>query len=54
MVEWLDRRMLIDCGLFQGSREMAEENAKPVGLGGGEAQSFSADIDKPRADQIAH
>ena len=32
MVECLGRRILIDCGMFQGSRELAEENADPFGF----------------------
>jgi metallo-beta-lactamase family protein len=32
MVEWQGRRLLIDCGLLQGSRELAEENADPFGF----------------------
>jgi metallo-beta-lactamase family protein len=32
LVECADRRMLIDCGLYQGSREIAEENAGDFGF----------------------
>jgi metallo-beta-lactamase family protein len=32
MVAWRDRRILVDCGLLQGSRELAEENAAPFGF----------------------
>jgi len=32
MVEWLDRRILIDCGMLQGSRDLSEENAEPFGF----------------------
>jgi metallo-beta-lactamase family protein len=32
MVEWRDRRILVDCGLLQGGRELAEENAAPFGF----------------------
>ena len=32
MLECLDRRILIDCGLFQGGREFAEENAAAFGF----------------------
>jgi metallo-beta-lactamase family protein len=32
MVQGAGRRMLIDCGLFQGSRELHEENAEPFGF----------------------
>lgn len=36
MVECAGRRVLIDCGLFQGSRELHEENAEPFGFDPGE------------------
>jgi metallo-beta-lactamase family protein len=32
LVECAGKRILIDCGLFQGGRELAEENAKPFGF----------------------
>jgi metallo-beta-lactamase family protein len=32
LVEAAGRRILIDCGLFQGSRELHEENAEPFGF----------------------
>ncbi|HUJ97745.1 MAG TPA: MBL fold metallo-hydrolase [Stellaceae bacterium] len=32
LVECHGRRILIDCGLLQGSRELAEENAEPFGF----------------------
>ena len=32
LVECAGRRILIDCGLFQGGRELAEENAEPFGF----------------------
>lgn len=32
MIECLGRRILIDCGMLQGSRELAEENADPFGF----------------------
>jgi metallo-beta-lactamase family protein len=32
LVECAGRRILIDCGLFQGSRELAEENAGDFGF----------------------
>ncbi len=32
LVECADRRFLIDCGLYQGSRELAEENAGNFGF----------------------
>ena len=32
MVEAAGRRILVDCGLFQGSRELHEENAEPFGF----------------------
>jgi len=32
LVEAGRRRILIDCGLFQGSRELDEENAEPFGF----------------------
>jgi metallo-beta-lactamase family protein len=32
LVECADRRFLIDCGLYQGSRELAEENAGDFGF----------------------
>jgi len=32
LLECRDRRVLIDCGLFQGSREIGEENAEPLGF----------------------
>jgi metallo-beta-lactamase family protein len=38
LVEYAGRRVLIDCGLFQGGRELAEENAAPFGFA-------AADID---------
>jgi metallo-beta-lactamase family protein len=38
LVEYAGRRVLIDCGLFQGGRELTEENAAPFGFA-------AADID---------
>jgi metallo-beta-lactamase family protein len=32
LVEYHGRRILIDCGLYQGSRELDEENARPFGF----------------------
>src|SRR5512137_2581888 len=32
MIECAGKRILIDCGLFQGARELAEENAEPFGF----------------------
>ncbi|MEA3291341.1 MAG: MBL fold metallo-hydrolase, partial [Pseudomonadota bacterium] len=32
LVECAGRRILIDCGLYQGGRELEEENAKPFGF----------------------
>jgi metallo-beta-lactamase family protein len=32
MFECLGRRILVDCGMFQGSRELAEENADSFGF----------------------
>ncbi len=32
LVECAGRRILIDCGLYQGSHELADENAKPFGF----------------------
>jgi len=32
MIECAGKRILIDCGLFQGGRELAEENAEPFGF----------------------
>ena len=32
LLECLGRRILIDCGLFQGSRELHEENGEPFGF----------------------
>jgi metallo-beta-lactamase family protein len=32
LVEAAGRRVLIDCGLFQGGREVDEENAEPLGF----------------------
>ena len=32
LVESRGRRILIDCGMLQGSRELAEENADPFGF----------------------
>ena len=32
LVECGGRRVLIDCGLYQGGREIAEENAEPMGF----------------------
>ncbi|MDD2336700.1 MAG: MBL fold metallo-hydrolase [Geobacteraceae bacterium] len=32
MVECAGKRILIDCGLFQGGRELAEENTEPFGF----------------------
>ncbi|MFI5395098.1 MAG: MBL fold metallo-hydrolase RNA specificity domain-containing protein [Candidatus Binatia bacterium] len=32
LVECAGRRVLIDCGLFQGGRELVEENAEPLGF----------------------
>ncbi len=31
-MEWSNRRILVDCGLFQGGRELAEENADAFGF----------------------
>jgi metallo-beta-lactamase family protein len=36
MVHCAGRRILIDCGLFQGGRELDEENAEPFGFDPGE------------------
>ncbi len=32
LIECADRRILIDCGMFQGGRELDEENAEPFGF----------------------
>ena len=32
LVEYHGHRILIDCGLYQGSRELDEENARPFGF----------------------
>jgi metallo-beta-lactamase family protein len=32
MIEHAGRRLLIDCGLYQGQRELVEENAEPFGF----------------------
>src|SRR5512136_321902 len=32
LVECAGKRILIDCGIFQGARELAEENAEPFGF----------------------
>ncbi|MGB2659174.1 MAG: MBL fold metallo-hydrolase, partial [Pseudolabrys sp.] len=32
MVECAGKRILIDCGLHQGSRELDEENTQPFGF----------------------
>ncbi len=32
MIECAGKRLLIDCGLFQGERELVEENAEPFGF----------------------
>src|SRR5271168_2472996 len=32
LVECAGKRILIDCGLYQGSRELDEENAEPFGF----------------------
>lgn len=32
LVECAGRRVLVDCGLYQGSRELHEENAEPFGF----------------------
>ena len=32
LIESNRRRILIDCGLYQGGRELAEENAGPFGF----------------------
>ncbi len=32
LIECRDRRVLVDCGLFQGAREIEEENAGPFGF----------------------
>jgi len=32
LIECAGKRILIDCGLFQGSRELSEENAQPFGF----------------------
>jgi metallo-beta-lactamase family protein len=37
LVECAGKRMLVDCGLYQGGRELDEENAEPFG--------FDADVD---------
>ena len=33
MVECADKRILIDCGMYQGSHELDEENSQPFGFG---------------------
>jgi metallo-beta-lactamase family protein len=32
LVECAGKRILIDCGLYQGSRELDEENSRPFGF----------------------
>jgi metallo-beta-lactamase family protein len=32
MIEWGDRRILVDCGFRQGAQELEEENAQPFGF----------------------
>ncbi len=32
LIECAGKRILVDCGLFQGSRELAEDNAEPFGF----------------------
>jgi len=32
LIEVADKRILIDCGMYQGSRELEEENAEPFGF----------------------
>jgi len=32
LIECAGKRVLIDCGLYQGGRELAEENAEPFGF----------------------
>jgi metallo-beta-lactamase family protein len=32
LLECADKRILIDCGMYQGGRELAEENGKPFGF----------------------
>ena len=32
LLECGDKRILIDCGMYQGRRELAEENAEPFGF----------------------
>jgi len=32
LLECADKRMLVDCGMYQGGRELAEENAEPFGF----------------------
>ena len=32
LVECAGQRILIDCGMYQGGREMVEENAEPMGF----------------------
>ena len=32
LVECAGQRILIDCGLYQGGRELVEENAEPMGF----------------------
>ncbi len=32
LIECAGKRILIDCGLFQGERELVEENAEPFGF----------------------
>jgi len=32
LLEFRGRKILIDCGMFQGSRELEEENAEPFGF----------------------
>ncbi len=36
LIECAGKRILIDCGLYQGGRELAEENARPFGFEPGE------------------
>ncbi|MFT7461462.1 MAG: metallo-beta-lactamase family protein, partial [Planctomycetota bacterium] len=32
LVECAGKRILVDCGLYQGGRELVEENAEPMGF----------------------
>jgi metallo-beta-lactamase family protein len=42
MVECAGSRILVDCGLFQGSRELDEENEGPFGFDPGASTIFSS------------